>query len=613
MRHGEVRLKGDESIWIHKMHGSFIPDESMSNKYSFAESIQDKDVGASVVITESDYDECYQEVGRLSAERSALMLALRNTCLIFGKSLDAQDLSFMYALRRARQTRREARQHAFMLYNDIPSQQEFLHLYNLDITPLVVNLPRSRDSGHYYFGTAAALARLFPDLSDLFDNEMENPIAEFSKLVCGPNVIAIGLASRNITGKTTYGKEHILPPAGRRNLRYSDIEEHVGGSAMTPLMILSALDEKDRKCRLSIVSAIGRQKDTYSAEILSDCKNLLIDADAVSCNQDSTWHSTVLVHTSYLKDSSPYPGQRIFLDRGYNKRVVLDAPEAAQLRAQLSQDDLRLVYLDKFLAAQHPPLTKDIPLSPEQLGPLLQPNNLLALSDALASRPAVDVVYETGGGGSPFQHVEKSLCGYINIFTSGFPFFASVVLYSLGWELPSSLKVFDPSSKWWEAEFDQETTAIEEMLRQLVDASSATCAGQRVKPLKLTSELLNETRKWAARTSGKNRRWFITTLHHLGALGIDLVNNAGWYCGAPQSTVQEIQNTSGAGDSFRAALMYSLLSQTGTHSDALARALWFSTDVATERCHHFAIKDACKRITEKYSGKYSDYENNPLP
>lgn len=73
-----------------------------------------------------------------------------------------------------------------------------------------------------------------------------------------------------------------------------------------------------------------------------------------------------------------------------------------------------------------------------------------------------------------------------------------------------------------------------------------------------------------------------------------------------------IKNTSGAGDSFRAGLMYALLSSTRSGPDELARALWFSTDVATERCRHFLIKDACKSIEDKFSDRYSTYENDPL-
>lgn len=619
VRHIETHLGEKQSTWIHKMHGSFTPQQGTFGKapladvlqnYRFAESLPENDAEASIVITESDYDDCYQEIGKASVENSALMLALSRTCLIIGKSLDAQDLSYMYALRKTRSARQRNRQHAFMLFNEPLTPSDNLNLYNLGIKPLVVNLPRARYSGHYYFGLAAALACLFPALRGLFEEAMKDPPANFRDLVSGPEVIAIGLASRNITGQTTYQGQNVLPPPGRRNLRYADVEEHVGGSAMTPLMILSALD-KEKKHRLSMVSAIGKGPDTYRDEILRFCKERKIDADAVSCNQDKTWHSTVLVHTSQLADQSPYSGQRIFLDQGYNKPVHLELHETQQLHAQLGQSGLRLIYLDKFMAAQHPPLVREEEFNEKYLGPLLQPENLSVLSKTIADRPIIDIVYETGGGGSAFQHVEKALAGYVNIFTSGFPFFASVVLHELAWDLPDSLKVFNPTVKWWKADFAQEAEAAEAMICRLIGKSATSPGGRRVWPCEVPAELLRQAGRWAVRTSA-SRRWFIVTLHHLGAFGIDLVNEIGWYCRTPTIVGHNIENTSGAGDSFRAGLMYALLSSTYSGRDALAYALWFSTDVATERCRHFSIREACKSIEDKFSGRYSSYESMPL-
>jgi hypothetical protein len=620
VRHVETHPADNGSTSIHKMHGSFNPQEGTLGKtplrnviqnYRFAESFRENHAEASIVITESDYDDCYQEVGKANSEDSALMLALSRTCLIIGKSLDAQDLSFMFALRKTRSARRRNGQHAFMLFNEPLTPSDNLNLYNLDIRPLLVNLPRARTSGHYYFGVAAALARLFPTLRGLFEEAMKDPQAGFAGLVRGPDVIAIGLASRNITGQTTYHGQNILPPPGRRNLRYTDVEEHVGGSAMTPLMILSALD-KQKKHRLSMVSAIGKEADTYRDEILRFCKEREIDADAVSCNQDNTWHSTVLVHTSELADHSPYSGQRVFLDQGYNGPVRLEFHETEQLQAQLMQSDLRLLYLDKFMAAQHPPLFRESDFNEKLLGPLLQPENLNVLKTTIVNRPTIDIVYETGGGGSPFQHVEERLAGYVNIFTAGFPFFAGVVLHKLKWDLPTSLKVFDPAEKWWEADFSQEAEAANAMVWKLVDKLPTAPGDRRVWPCKVPSELLQEAERWAGRAAATGRRWFIVTLHHLGAFGIDLVNKVGWYCRTPAIVGDQIKNTSGAGDSFRAGLMYALLSSTHSGSDALAHALSFSTDVATERCHHFSIKDACKSIEDKFGGRYSIYESMPL-
>lgn len=529
------------STWIHKMHGSFNPQKGTFGKtpltdvlqnYRFAEPFPENDAEASIVITESDYDGCYQEIGKANVEKSALMLALSRTCLIIGKSLDAQDLSFMYALRKTRPARQRNGQHAFMLFNEPLTPSDRLNLYNLDIKPLVMNLPRARASGHYYFGLAYALARLFPALRGLFEEAMKEPNAGFADLVRGPAVIAIGLVSGISTRQVGYQGQNLLPPPGRRNLRYSDVEEHVGGSAMTPLMILSALDKK-KKHRLSMVSAIGKEPDTYRDEILRFCKERDIDTEAVSCNQDKTWHSEVFVHTSRLADGSPYSGQRIFLDQGLNGPLHLEAQEAKQLHAQLMHSGLRLIYLDKFMAAQYPPPLREDDFNEKHLGPLLQPENLSVLNKAIANRPAIDIVYETGGGGSPFQHVEERLADYVNVFTSGFPFFASVVLHKLESDLPASLKVFDPAAKWWEADFAQEAEATEAMVAKLAGRAATVPGNRRVWRCEVPSELLRQAGRWTGRTAVTNRRWFIVTLHHFGAFGIDLVNEIGWYCRNP--------------------------------------------------------------------------------
>ena len=610
VRHGESRPGDDRATWIHKMHGSFQPGCGVAQKYVFGEAFPFDSADTSIVITENDYDACYQEIGRADVDRAALMKALSRSCLIIGKTLDAQDLSFMYALRKTRTARRRAGHHAYMLFNGTITLAERLHLHNLEIDPLVVNLPRASTSGHFYFGLVAALARLFPDLQALFGEASRDPIANFAHLVRGPDAIAVGLASRNITGRTTYQGDSTIPTAGRRNLRYGDVEEHAGGSAMTPLMILAALNTQAEKHRLSMVSSIGRPAEATADALLKDATRLDIDADAVSRNQEATWYSTVLVHTSKIHDGSPYPGQRILLDRGYNAPVTLDASEADQLRAQLTQPNLRLLYLDKFLAAQHPPLKLGEAVDEAKLGAMLQHDNMEALARAIESRPEIDVVYETGGGGSPLQHVEQRLSRFVNVFTSGFPFFASVLLQNLNWALPSTLKVFnsnDPNSKWWEADFEKVTAAIETTLRKLLDPSKPTLAGGRIRPFAPSDSLICEAGKWAGRSSlsgGAKWCWYITTLHHYGALGIDIEHRTGWYCRTPEIAASEIQNTSGAGDSFRGALLYALLSAKDRGPEALPRALLFATDVATERCRHFKIVEACTAIATKFGGRY---------
>ena len=89
-----------------------------------------------------------------------------------------------------------------------------------------------------------------------------------------------------------------------------------------------------------------------------------------------------------------------------------------------------------------------------------------------------------------------------------------------------------------------------------------------------------------------------------GALGIDIEHRTGWYCRTPEIAASEIQNTSGAGDSFRGAPLYALLSAKDRGPEALPRALLFATDVATERCRHFKIVEACTAIATKFGGRY---------
>lgn len=610
VRHDQERSSHDKSTWIHKMHGSFAPPAELATNYVFSPNFPPSQEDESIVITESDYDICYRELG-IPDQRASLMAALSKTCFILGKSLDAQDISFMYALRKTRQARKQA----FMLFLGDPSAADMLNAYNLGITPLIVNMPRARTSGHYYFAMVAALSEIFSDLRSFFDEAKLD--SRYSKLIGGPHVVAIGLASRNITGVTMYNQQPIIPPSGRRNLQYSSVEEHIGGSALTPLMVLSYLN-KEYIYRLSVVSAIGGDKDYYSSQILKAAGDLHIDTDAVSMNQEVSWHSTVLVHTSKLKDNSEYPGQRIFLDRGYKGRVTLEAAEVVQLHAQLRQEELKLVYLDKFLAAQHPPPGKEEELKPEQYGILLQKDNLELLDNVIAKRPRVEIMYETGGGGSPFQYVEKALSKRINIFTSGFPFFANVVLHKLGHSLPASLTAFSPGQQWWLADFAEEAQAIEGMLSEALklDGYSTMSNTCRLWSFDVSDDLLREVSFWAGReaTNGNwRRRWFVTTLHHFGALGVDIVHRKGWYCRPPFSDNVKIVNTSGAGDSFRGALMYAILCSERTNENTLAHALMFSTAVATERCKFFLISEACKSIARKFGGKYSDYERQPLP
>jgi hypothetical protein len=179
VRHGQGRDENDEGMtWIHKMHGSFRPDPELLRNYHFSEAFRPKQAQDSIVITENDYDDCYREIGKADPDTASLLQALGKTCVIIGKSLDAQDISFMYALRKTRIPRRKGGRRAFMLFNDPLTPADKLNVHNLGIDPLVINLPRSRDSGHYYFGLVAALARLFPRLRGLFEEAKQDPGAD---------------------------------------------------------------------------------------------------------------------------------------------------------------------------------------------------------------------------------------------------------------------------------------------------------------------------------------------------------------------------------------------------------------------------------------------------
>lgn len=604
VRHGQARLSTDASTWIHKMHGSFSPPDNMSAHYRFSELYKPENLESSIVITESDYDECYRNLSQAQINSSALLVALSKTCLIIGKSIDAQDISFIYALRKTRSARKASGNTAFMLFNDPPSPTDQVYLNNLEITPIVINLPRRRNSGHYYVGLTAALARIFNDMRPFFEKMTQDPLINYSELISRPNVVSIGLASQNITGRTEYLGENIIPPAGRRNLRYTNVEEHIGGSAVIPLTILAALDT-EKKFRSSLVSSVGVHGDNFTAGIFRTLQENQIDTDAISQNQPVTWHSTVLVHTSKTHTDEQYPGQRIFLDRGYNDRVNLDHAEQEQLHAQLTQPNLSVVYIDKFLAAEHPPVKtrKDI----YNYGCILQPENFRILTKAIYQNPEIDIVYETGGGGSPFQHVEEKLQHITNIFTAGFPFFANTVLTEIYGNRLLPLREFSNEHKWWEADFSKETAAIEAFLSDMVPNHKHETS-QRIFMFDISDNLLELTQRWAQRRSESNRQWFIVTLHHFGVIGIDLNWKVGWYC-RPFFSSQKIENTSGAGDSFRGALLYFLLLFRKTKKHSLAHALLFATEVATERCLYFSMADAYKAISSKSAHIIQNSEN----
>lgn len=588
---------------IHKIHGTFSPAEDMATKYTF-KSGDEQDALESIVISETDYDDCYHEMDKMKSD-SLLGVALSNTCLIIGKSLDLQDLSYIYALRKTRKFKRKI----YMLFNGELTYEEKINASNLNIIPLIINVPRasSRNSGHYYFGMLAAMSKLFPKNIELYEDAKKSTAGIYSKLIGAPNVLSIGLVSRNITGITKFQGKQLIPPAGRRNMAYDCVEEHIGGSALTPMMILESLNRKNN-LNLSLSSSIGMKSDSYSNELLKISNSKNINTDAVSMNQEACWHSTVLVHSYKAEDGTKYPGQRIFLDRGYNKAVTLEPDELNQLEEQLGQDSLQILYLDKFLATQHPPPADKKNMNPDNNGPILK--NIQWLERLVNNNKCVDIVYETGGAGSREQHVENVLNKYINVFTAGFPFFAHVVMQNInGYDLPDSLKGFG-EDKWWEFEFSDEHVAINDLLVNVFNLENFPSRknSRRLWEIDIDKQLLEMIGNWCGRESGLERKWFIVTLHHYGALGFDIVKEKGWYCSAPyMNEGEEIENTSGAGDSFRGGLIHALLNFRKNEIDHLPKALLFSTDVASERCKYFSIELACQKINEKFSDKFKKY------
>jgi sugar/nucleoside kinase (ribokinase family) len=603
IRNAAVEPRKEGEILLHKMHGTVDPPGSFGkNNYVFRNSSH-RGGSDSIVIAEEDYDECLTEL-KASDNSSPVLAALSHTCLVIGKSFYPEDLSFMYAFRAVRGLRGRAKP-AYALCTGA-SHAEKLYLQNYGITALEIPMPTNAHPGHYYYAMIKALEKLLGKRCGEA-HRLESGVLDIDKLVRRPVVLAVGLASMNVAGRTGYRGSvganrgsgalaqeirYNLPNPGRRNMRY-EAESYVGGSAMTPLMVLTALDKEERY-QNSMVTAVGR--DIYGDEISEACKERGIDMDGVSISEKATWHSTVLVHdgvTSKNGEAASYPGQRIFLDRGYNDKVKLSTEAAEQLKAQLRQRSLRILYFDKFLAAPHPPDNCDI----EAAGPLFEVRSVL---DGVM-RHDLNVIYDTGGGGSRREFVEEHFRRYINIFTSSFPFFARHILIE-SQECPvaavGGLSKF-ASPDWHMTEFEDETRAIEEALQCLGLSESS----ERVDLQDMFPKLLERGRYWAGREDAKFR-WLIVTLHHLGAMGINLHTGTMQYQPLPESQ-EEIQNTSGAGDTFRGALCYALLkvNEVGAscrdQDDLLRRCLEFAVRVAKVRCQEFHMLKALEWIAKE--------------
>lgn len=576
----EVRGTGAR---IYKMHGTLIPDPDHLPLYEFARDEWKTQPEKSVVIAESDYDNCLNELRSQAA--SPLLRSLENPCLIVGKGFSWQDLSFLYALRA---TRRE-RPYAYLVATRLTAEER-LNLRNLGIIPLLVNMPARPASGHYYVGLAKALIELVPDIGQAYQAEVDDFVYK-QGLLRPPHFVALGLASHNTIGRSLYlgsgsdkaAPKYVLPKAGRRNMRY-EAEEHVGGAALIPTAVFAALDAHHDFNR-SVISAIG-EKDVFKNAILDFCDEYDIDVDGISHTADNTWRSIVLVHDSETHEGN-YPGQRIFLDRGFEKPLYFDPYTLEQLKVQLdrTQPNLRLVYFDKFLALPYP---YDSP------NPGLLMEHQEIFENLVRYRDDVDIMYETGGGGSRGLVVENAFGRYVNILTAGFPFFAHNVV-------PAAFRT-DPGpgmenfrrNNWYETEFQDETLAIAELLEALgLDPGDTATQCFTPPPAWITTG-----GQWAARNH--SRRWMIATMHHYGALAIDLNQETGLYCPVQPAPGEAIQSTVGAGDSFRGAFCYILLKQRDQvrESDLLRCCTEYAVQMAAEKCRVFTMKEALTHLRE---------------
>ncbi|MFC1968536.1 PfkB family carbohydrate kinase [Chloroflexota bacterium] len=478
-------------------------------------------------------------------------------------------------------------------------------MHNLQIEPLLINMPSNPESGHYFVGVAKALFHLFPEVGNLYEGEI-NDFARKYDLFRAPHFVALGLSAHNTTGRVVYAgaggereQQNSLPKPGRRNLRFL-ASEHAGGSALTTLGVFAALDWQNVFSR-SMISVTGKrekdiygkvEKDIFSETIFKFCESYGIDVDGVADTASNTWRSVVLIHEIETHSSVRYPGQRIFLDQGFEDNLTFSPQTVEQLKAQLNpaQQNLRLIYFDKFLAQPYPfdPEDKDAK------GLLMEYRDVLV--NLSSEREDVDILYETGGGGSFGLVVEKEFCHDINILTASFPFFFRYVLPPEWRKLSSGMDNFD-KEQWWQAEFQDETLAIEELLKQV----GVTPGGDSPERFLAPHEWIQGGNQWVRRAH--IRRWMVVTLHHFGALVIDLSNREAVYI--PASHYPDVSSTSGAGDTFRGAFCYQLLRCIDSHDHYIDQrttpmqcCTQFAVAMATEKCRKLKLSDGLGHLRE---------------
>lgn len=585
------------AILVIKMHGSLNPDHDLASNYFSSHPKWKETPRDSIVIAESDYYECMHGLRNSAMEsprKNLLFDALEKVTLVVGKSVPWQDLSFLYALKETSKARNYAP--AYLLAPSL-SQEEELNLYIRGVTPLVMNMPSTLKGECFYVGLIMSLAHLCMDPGNRFEKE----VLEFAKdngLLRRPTFIALGLASHNTTGRPLYTRsiarsshQYKLPKPGRRNLVY-DAYDHPGGSALVACAVFSSLDWEGSYPR-SLISVIGN--DIYRPEVIGFCEQKEIDVDAIEATASETWSSTVVVHDAPDGDGIMHPGQRIFLDRGYRKKLIFGQKAIRQLRSQLAQSDLRLLYFDKFLALSYRYNRKG------ESGKGLLMDHKEVLDEISKTRKEVDILYETGGTGSPRLTtsgeltVESVFANNINILTAGFPFFVKNVLPNeYRRKVGQKMVAFDEKD-FSDTEFFEERNAITDLLKTL----NVTREEKAPQHFKAPREIIEGGRKWVQRDHP--RIWLVVTLHDLGAITIDLENSQGVYI--PAITIpKKIKNTAGAGDAFRGAFCYALLKcreLSYKPKTMMTEVTRFAVTMATRKCEQFQLEQALKYLREQ--------------
>lgn len=619
--------KNNAALTLFKMHGTFEFDNYMKDfkdKYILPEDEKIKSESDTVVISEQDYDKCLNNLYETKTETEEestypFWSALQKTILIIGKGPVWEDLSFMYTLReRARQRRKvKIKNNAYWLLNSI-SKQDKITLKNLDIIPIVTNMPKKKEDGHYYFSTAKALSALFEDNEKKrFDSKFSDDKADlydrWVQLTKAPSFVAIGLSAHNTTGKvlsiskTEENKEkednnvYIIPKQGRRNMSFHEAEEYAGGSALTAIGVFSSLilskkiKPHEYHTNRAIISVIGG--DFYGKSIGEFCNDWQIDSEGIHVHEkNTTWRSTVLVHDIVdEKNNTMHKGQRIFLDRKFKIKAELGNKE--QFDNMISSNNLKVIYLDKWLAQQD-----DFK------------NSKYLKEIKKASEKRVCVLYETGGGGSDYASIEKILKPCIDVLTTGFPFFMMYIIPDEIAEKNSFLSGVKNVEKY---NTNNNTKKVD-----YGDISFS-----------IESDLINDTvnkindGKWHdvpiswiynARSflNGSGLKWMIVTLHDKGALAFDFRNKSKMmYFPIPKSNNDStddkkrsgniIKNTAGAGDTFRGAFcfaLHELVVKTINKCDydvaILKKCTEYAVMCSSERCKTFAMNDVLVNFKE---------------